>query len=180
MSDTARLLSDILGGTAAQAMDRLFRCVEIAEEEIAAAKLGQPHKQSVIHDAFRHLQPSEVLLEHGSERLYRKHCQEIIRRVTCGEKLRPATTAEFVGALSTMSLMQSLNRSAELAYWNGLSKLFPEDTAHLRSQVGPVIADDFDRAQAKDLEQTLRRKLSSHREEPDHQQKQRRKRGVSL
>jgi len=183
MNDTTnKLLNDILGGSAAQALDRLCRCMEIAEEEMSAQKLAQPDRQDVVHDAFRHLQPSEVLLEHGSERLYRKHCQEIIRRLTCGEKLRPSTTAEVVGALSTMSLMQSLSRSAELAYWNGVSKLFPEDTAHLRSEVGPVIADDCDRARAREFEQELRRKLTSNRDEPERNQEQqhRRKRSLSL
>ena len=169
MTDEHRLAAKELGRVTAK-IDDLFRYVEVAEEEIARQKLLRSDSHEVIHKTFLHLQPSSVLWEHGSERLYRKHCQELIQRAVDSKPLRSATTAEVVAALSRMSELGPLSRPAEVAYWDNVSKLFPDQAERTLAETGPVAANDRDRSRAKEIEHELRQQLTLDREEPEPDQ----------
>jgi hypothetical protein len=133
------LLGDGLGGTIAHT----FRCMEIAEEEIAAAKARQPLHAAQLYDGFRELRPPVVLREAG-ERLYRVYCREMLARIAAGSPLGAATTAELLALLQAMSLVAPLDRAATVLYWDRFAETFPADAARLRSEIGPVAADSYD------------------------------------
>jgi len=148
------LLGEGLGGTIAHTL----RCMEIAEEEIAAAKARHPLLAAQLHDGFRELCPPAVLREAG-ERLYRTYCREMLARIAAGSPLSSATTAELLAVLQAMSLAAPLERAATVLYWNRFAETFPADAARLRCEIGPVAADSYDEVRAKELETKLRRQL---------------------
>src|SRR5262245_28512165 len=72
----------------------IFREIEIAEEEIAKAKKTcAPEHREAIQNSFRTLQPRNRLF---TEKLFRAHCQEMIRRHVEAEDVRPGTKAEVL------------------------------------------------------------------------------------
>jgi hypothetical protein len=152
------LLGEGLGGTIAHT----FRCMEIAEEEIAAAKARRPLLAAQLHDGFRELCPPAVLREAG-ELLYRAYCSEMLARIATGSPLGSATTAELLAVLQAMSLTAPLERAATVLYWDRFAEIFPADAARLRSEIGPVAADRYDEVRAKELETKFRRQLARAR-----------------
>jgi len=88
------LVSELIGPRFSDALDRLFRAMEIAEEEIARAQERWPEKRKEIWDTFKYLGLGTCTIPEGyADRLYRAHCQEILERVARGEDLRPGTDA---------------------------------------------------------------------------------------
>ncbi len=157
-NDLFTAASELLGAGVASTIAHTFRCMEIAEEEISAAKARRPLLATQLHDGFRELCPPQVLREAG-ERLYRAHCRELLDRIATGSPLRPATTAELLAVLQAMSLAAPLERAATVLYWDRFGELFPADAARIRSEVGPLAADSYDQVRAKELEAKLRRQL---------------------
>lgn len=154
--------SEILGGSLSGTITQTFRCMEIAEEEIAAAKARHPLLTAQLHDGFRELCPPAVLREAG-ERLYRAYCREVLARIVTGSPLGTATTAELLAVLQAMSLSAPLERAATVLYWDRFAETFPVDAARLRSEIGAVAADSYDQVRAKELETKLRRQLTRAR-----------------
>jgi hypothetical protein len=150
----------ILGGPLTSILDGAFRKMEIAEEEIAKAKRRSPEHAERLHRAFLLLCPSEALAS-AAERLYRLHCRELLARVAAGDDTRTATNAELASVLSVLSLAAPLDRSATLLYWRIFGALLPKEAEELRAGIGPVAADAYDETCAKDLERTLRKKLTT-------------------
>jgi hypothetical protein len=154
--------SEILGSSLSATIAHAFRCMEIAEEEIAAAKARHPLLTAQLHDGFRELCPPAVLREAG-ERLYRAYCRELLARIVAGSPLAAATTAELLAVLQAMSLASPLERAATVLYWERFAEAFPADAARLRSEIGSVAADSYDQVRAKELETKLRRQLTRAR-----------------
>jgi len=161
-NDLFAAASELLGTRLAGTIAHTFRRMEIAEEEIAAAKAQHPLLAAQLHDVFRELCPPSVLREAG-DRLYRTYCRELLARIAGGQALAPATTAELLAALQAMSLAAPLERAATVLYWDRFAELFPGEAARLRSETGPVAADSYDQVRAKELEAKLRRQLARAR-----------------
>ena len=81
--DTQKLLNSFFDPNQASAIGSAFHCMDLAEEEIALAKSDYPVFEAQIHDAFRHLCPTEPL-RRLSDDVYRHHCREIIQRIVNG------------------------------------------------------------------------------------------------
>lgn len=154
--------SELLGTGLAGTIAHTFRCMEIAEEEIAAAKAQRPLLAAQLHDGFRELCPPSVLREAG-EPLYRAYCREVLARIAASQALASATTAEPLAVLQAMSLAAPLERAATVLYWDRFAELFPSEAARLRSETGPVAADTYDQVRAKELEAKLRRQRARAR-----------------
>lgn len=126
MTDDA-LLDEVLGSAAAT-IRSTFRAMEIAEEEIAAAKERYPLAATAIHEAFAILCPNE-LLRQASVRLYRAHCTELLDRVAAnpqGPDLSEPTAAELCAAMSKLSLATPLSHDYVVAYGEVFRRAFPE------------------------------------------------------
>lgn len=158
-NDLFTAANEFLGAHLGSTIAHAFRCMEIAEEEIAAAKVRFPLVASQLHDGFRELCPPVVLREAG-ERLYRAHCREMLARIAGGTPVGPATTAEILAVLQAMSLAAPLERAATALYWERFAETFPADAARLRSETAPWPPRP-DRA--KKLEGELRRQLARAR-----------------
>ena len=161
-NDLFTATSEILGGSLRGTITHTFRCMEIAEEEIAAAKARHSLLTAQLHDGFRELCPPAVLREAG-ERLYRAYCREMLARIVAGSPLGAATTAELLAVLQAMSFVAPLERAATVLYWDRFADTFPADAARLRSEIGAVAADSHDQVRAKELETKLRRQLARAR-----------------
>lgn len=161
-NDLFTAATDLLGAGVAGTIAHAFRCMEIAEEEISAAKARRPLLATQLHDGFRELCPPDVLREAG-ERLYRAHCRELLDRIATSSPLQPATTAELLGLLQAMSLAAPLERTTTALYWDRFAELFPADAARIRSEVGRVATDSYDQVRAKELEARFRRQLARSR-----------------
>jgi hypothetical protein len=153
---------ELLGGSLSSTIAHTFRCMEIGEEEIAAAKARHPLLAAQLHDGFRELCPPPVLRDAG-ERLYRAYCREMLTRIVAGSPPGAATTAELLAVLQAMSLAAPLERAATVLYWDRFAETFPADADRLRSEIGFVAADSYDQVRAKELETKLRRQLTRAR-----------------
>lgn len=103
-------MNEMLGEGATGAIGRLFRMMEIAEEEIEKNKKRIPEKWK--KDIFLLLQPTPFLyLENGlcPEQVYRGHCRELIERTIKGEDVNHPTYAEVLIQYSHASLRAPLN-----------------------------------------------------------------------
>ena len=139
-----------------------FLCMEIAEQEIAAAKQRHPLLSVQIHDAFRWLCPTEPL-RGLDEAVYRHHCRELLERIVNGQDLSPGTAGECIAAVSGASLVSPPDRAAVLLYWSLFEQIFPHEAKRIREEAGVPVSDDYDRACMQELESDLRRKLRSTR-----------------
>lgn len=165
---TRELLADpdvrnILGASLTGVLRNLFDCMEIAEEEIAAAKAIAPDgvTEKRIDDAFRYLSPSD-LLQNKTLELYRAHAHEIIARVAAGEDLRPGTEAEVLAALCESSLAAPLNSIAALLYARLFRSVFPElKELHFEAAYAGT---SYYEMQADELLARTRRKLACERD----------------
>lgn len=159
---TTERLNAILSPQEAGAITQTFRRMEIAEREIARAKEEFPLLATQIHESFRALCPTEPL-RRLSDKVYRHHCRELLERVASGRDLRPGTDAELVAVISEASLAAPPDRATTYLYWQLFERVFPGEAGVIREDLGPVHADDYDRVRAKELEQSLRRKLAASR-----------------
>lgn len=94
-------------------------CMEIAEEEVAAAKAREPEKADRIHGAFGVLCPRPELFRNRPGDILRAHIREMIRRVAAGadpEELAAGTAVECCMAFSELSLRAPLQHRYAVAY----------------------------------------------------------------
>ncbi|MEB2283555.1 MAG: class I SAM-dependent methyltransferase [Myxococcales bacterium] len=73
-------IAAILGPSFTGPLDPLLRRMALAENEIDAAKKRHPEHAMALHDAFLALQPSDVILRSGPDKLYPLHCHELLER----------------------------------------------------------------------------------------------------
>jgi len=147
-------LANVITGT--------FRRMELAEEEIAAAKKRHPDQAAALNDTFRHLVPPP-LLRNLDDQVYRAHCREILELVATGDDIREGTTAEVIAALAESSQAAPLTRTATLLYIELFSLVFPGKSEKLFADVGPMEPNAYERTQMRELEADLRRKLRTDR-----------------
>ncbi len=159
--NTLSRIADLLDRPLATRLDYFFRAVEMAEEEIATAKSAFPEHARELHQSFRALQPTPILIHHGAERLLRAHFRELLDRVRLGRDLRAATAAEIAGVLSALSLEAPLDRPATILYSTVFAALFPNCAERLQNEVGPVLADSHEQESARVLERRLSRMLTA-------------------
>ena len=155
---TAGLLNREVGNT----LDFVFRCMEIAEEEIEAGKSRHPTASDRIHDAFKNLHPTDALAEMG-EKLYHAHAKELIERVALETDIRPGTTAEIVATLSRLSTVAPFPRYSQLLYEKLFTALFPREAEAIFTESHRSVPDSYEVSQMEELEAEFRRKLSCDR-----------------
>jgi len=152
------LLPVALGDT----LTRTFRCMELAEDEIAKVKRRHPGQAAALDDAFRHLMPTPVLRGLGDE-VYGAHCREILELLATGDDIREGTTAEVIAALAESSQAAPLTRTATLLYIELFELVFPGKSEKLFAELGPMEPNAYERTQMRELEADLRRKLRTDR-----------------
>jgi hypothetical protein len=159
----AQALHALLPHALESALARTFRCMEVAEEEIATAKERRPEKVETLDQVFGHLCPP-ALLSDLSHEVYRAHCRELLERAANGEKLRLGTAAEVVAALSRFSQVAPPGRIETLLYMHLFERLFPGELARLLTEAPPMRPDSYERDRMNELEHELRRKVAKDRE----------------
>ena len=116
-------------GERGAALQGIFECMAIAEEEIAAAQEAHPDKAGDIWHSFTHLRPSP-LLEPRTPQLYRAHARELIQRVAAGHtkkaELAAATAAELCCVFCAASQLSGLQSDAVAAYQKLFKQVFPD------------------------------------------------------
>jgi hypothetical protein len=123
-----RELVDQVLGPMGSLLDSLFKQMEIAEDEIAAAKERWPDSRDELHDSFKLLQPEAGMFERLNEGLYRQHCRELLERVANGasrNELALGTKAEVLRLMSEWSLENSPGHEASALMAWLFSELFP-------------------------------------------------------
>ena len=128
---TQDALVDGVFGRAAATIRSTFRAMEIAEEEITAAKERHPLASTAIHEAFRFLCPNDLLRGAG-DRLYSAHCRELLDRVAVDPQrpdLSEPTAAELCAALSQLSLGGPLTHDYTVAFGDVFRRAFPDAEA---------------------------------------------------
>lgn len=124
------LVRDTLGEDLVTAINSTFDRMEIAEEEIAAAKKSAPRAEVAIHSALCLLVPNAFL--RGGDELYRLHVREILKRVKLGRDVVPGTDAEVAFALGETTLKAPPGQDLARAYFIVFERLFPEKAKGLR------------------------------------------------
>ena len=152
--------SGVLSGSLANTIECVFDCIDIAEEEIAAAKIRFPEIADEIHETFRFLRPTEPL-EGLCDTLYRHHARELILRASADANLEPGTTAEVLGALSRLSLAGPPSREMTLLYMKLFGEIFPEQASEIFAGICP---NDYELTRVAELESEFRRKLGTERD----------------
>jgi hypothetical protein len=92
----------------------VFKRMEIAEQEIAAAQERHPQKADLLWECFAMCKPPD-LLNDKSDVMYRAHCRELLERVAAGENVAEPTNAELMAAFSVVSLATPLTDAATFA-----------------------------------------------------------------
>ncbi|SDD87393.1 hypothetical protein [Glycomyces harbinensis] len=93
----------------------IFKRMDIAEEEIAAARKRHPDASDQLYHSFLLLVPSHERMEY--EPVYRSHCRELLDRVAAGGDPRLGTAAEVCCALHDTSLIAPLRSAASGLYF---------------------------------------------------------------
>jgi len=153
------IVKGLIGPRFSNALDRLFRAMEIAEEEIAKAQERWPGKKEELWSAFRYLGTGTCSIPGGyADRVYRAHCREILERIVRGEDLRPGTDAECMVALCEMSQVTPLHFPAVCLY----RKLFER---RLGYDPSPEVAS-FEEwtGSSREWESELRKRLARERD----------------
>jgi hypothetical protein len=151
----ARVL-ELLGGGFASTIARVFRQVEIAEEEIATARgTSEQDQADPVWNAFPLLRATHDLM--ASEFIYRAHVRELLDRVSKGHDTRPATDAEIAVNVSEASLSTPLHGRAVGLQMRLFARAFPDKFAQLGFDL-----DQYERMYGREideLESDFRRKL---------------------
>ena len=103
---------DLLGDSLASTLTSVFGQIEIAEQEIVAARGGktEPDDDDPLWRAFMLLRATDDLMV--TEYVYRAHVREILARVAAGQPTAPATDTELVCAISRASQVAPAHREA--------------------------------------------------------------------
>lgn len=156
-------LGDLIPPSLARTVRTTFDRVDIAEEEIRAAKRRFPTCASEIHAAFALLCPTEPLRD-LSEDVFRFHCKEILERVANGHDVRLGTTAELLGLLSNVSQMAPPTRVSVLLYQELFLRLYPDGPGGSCRDIVLPEPESFERDEIASLEGRLRRRLATDRD----------------
>lgn len=116
-----RLINVIQSTAVRSAIRYTFDCMEVAERELARARLTKKQGQN----AFRLVTPTNPLINKSIE-LYRAHAAELIQRVKKGHDTRPATDAELLAVFLDTSLKAPLHRNACAAVDILFARVFPK------------------------------------------------------
>lgn len=103
----------------------VFDLMEVAEEEISAAKVRHPKAAESLDSAFSALSP-EGFTGFGRE-LYRAHARELLDRVAAGGDVRLGTTAEVLAALSKVAGAAPLTQLGQAVFERAFARAFPDD-----------------------------------------------------
>lgn len=141
------------------AIESVFRCMEIAEEEIAAARGGRTEADpdDPLWRSFTLLRTTHEQM--STEFVYRAHCRELLERVRRGADTRPATDAEMALALMDVSLVTPMTGAATGLQFRVFKRRFPAQYASLFAD-GSANADDYEKlyGPAIDEHETFTRK----------------------
>lgn len=116
-------------GPTVDRLESIFKTMEWAEDEIAAAERAYPTEAARIHQCFLPLQPSPVISVLMNERIYRAHVRELLHRVAERKPLTTATFAELCILFSYASLAAPLNQDGTATYNYCFKQAFGEDVA---------------------------------------------------
>lgn len=154
----------------------VFNMMEIAEEAIEEKKKEYPDYTNKVDNAFKHLCPSDVFHRFTSnERLYKKHCEEIIDRIIFSPKLlKYGTDAECLAALSIASLATPPSADYSHVYFLLFKKLFPDIYGRMleTTQMSQIIGMESYPGRADEILTWLKKKLITKRGEDGSQKKQ--------
>lgn len=161
------LLREVLGPTMERATREAFDFMEVAEGEIAAAKERWPLQAPVLDACFLTLRPCADLFRSKGDRLYRKHCGELLDRVAEGGDCREPTKAELACVLCNMSQVAPLERNAAALYTNVFRDLFPDkafaDDDYLYQGTWEGAVGDLERDMRRKLKRAIDRTLPEGR-----------------
>jgi hypothetical protein len=125
MSQQIATLSEAFGTAGVPSLvARTFALVEVAEQEIAAAKKRWPKKAKAFDAAFLDLCPEQPMIEFG-ELLYRAYVQERLKQIEAGQG-RSATNAEIAMTISRLSNLTPIHWEYTAAYWLAMCAMFGE------------------------------------------------------
>lgn len=152
--NTKQQLTEVLGVNLAGAIAGAFACMDIAEEEIAVARLAKEQGSRVFSAAC----PPDGMS--ARPMLYRAHVREIIAAVRAGEEPPTVTDAGVLQAIAEMSLAAPLRRPWQHAYEVLFHRAFGDEAER---HIGPRYEGrdriELDRDAAEIIEQ-VRRKLA--------------------
>jgi hypothetical protein len=146
-------------------LDRTFRMINLAEEEIDRYRKEYPGAGKEIDNAFPILRPNDLLLE-TCEEVYRSHAAELLTRIGEAGSLEAATTetatdAECLLAMKEASLSAPLPRRAFHAYGMLMERTFLSMEQVVGEDVTPPSpANDFEQEQAEKLIGEVRREVT--------------------
>ena len=153
-------LTELISPSFARTVEHVFAAMDVAEQEIEAAKGRYPRLADRINQSFRYLSPTAVL-EKTSLDVYRHHAREILERVAGGQKLAPGTDAELLAAMSGISQAAPPSRELTLLYMKLFRELYPDQAAEFFEGITP---DLYEEERMAELESELRRKLATERD----------------
>lgn len=120
------ILGELMGPGVERATKEAFEFMEVAEDEIAAAKERHPLQAPVLHKCFITLRPHGDLFRGKGDILYRAHCRELLDRVAEGGDFQEATKAELCAILCELSFNAPLEQNAAALYMRVFRDLFPD------------------------------------------------------
>lgn len=91
----------------------IFKVMELAEDEIRAAKEKHPDEAEAIDRVFKIACPSDPL-RGKTDALYIAHVRELIERARTGARYQPGTKAEVLATILDMSQKAPLTEAAQL------------------------------------------------------------------
>ncbi len=104
----------------------LFGLMEVCEDEIKQAQTRHPvHADRLWQHGFSLCRPTGNM-NHLSDKIYRRHCQELLDRLALGQDTRPGTRAEMLVAFEWCSHAAPLPDDWAFAYSTLFREVFPE------------------------------------------------------
>jgi hypothetical protein len=168
------LTTDLLGiftPGEANTISGIFKRMDIAEQEIAAAQERYPEKADLLWECFAMCKPPD-LLDGKADVMYRAHCRELLERVAEGEDVAEPTNAELMAAFSLVSPATPLTDAATFAYVQLFRSVFDDIPSDL-AEVLDKIANGLDMAKGESIRHEanvlidgLKRRLYTEREAP--------------
>ena len=145
----------------------LFALMEIAEEELAAARRRHPLAEFAIQKSFPLLQPEAGLFAGKHAELYRAHCRELLARVAEGaseKELRLGTRAEVLCVLTDWSLSTPPGPQGAALLSTLFGEVFPDrvdpDDSNLLREPWPGATDELLGALQRQIERRTNRGLA--------------------
>lgn len=116
-------------------LGKIFDQMEIAEDEISAAKLRNPNHADALQSSFM---PLRWMLDSPvRNEVFRSHARELLQRVVDGAPLAPATKAELMMVLANTSVNAPMNSRGAALYHALFRAVFPERVNELIGEPEP-------------------------------------------